>query len=121
MLRKDTIKYENIFYRYGTFRYSLLNEEKYLDDYVSKIDVAESIAKAIDDKFIPLPPLVDKEIKNWYQTHISILKSSKSMCEHYIQDLKKQIEDVSTALINDYGEDLDNLYQQFLEKYPYGF
>ena len=103
--RKDTKIYQCLVKTYCDARYCVERQQKEVDEDYIKIGRAK---KKFDT--LSLTPVMDEEIKEWYNGYTSILQMSVGMAESSLRRNKEEMESAGTTLVEDYEEDLDILY-----------
>ena len=109
MRRKDTKVYEGTVEKYCSTRHLVESNNKILK---SSYDDMESAKAAYD----ALPNKDNKEITTWYNSYVGMLKMSTGMTENLNKGYSEELEWLEGALVYDYEEDLDRLYDEWLVK-----
>lgn len=103
--RKDTKIYQCLVKTYCDARYCVEHRQKEIDEGYINIGKAKKKFDALN-----ITPVMDEEIKKWYDGYTSILQMSVGMAEDLLISNKEKMESAGTTLVEDYEEDLDILY-----------
>jgi len=109
MKRKDTKVYENTVENYCSTRYLIECRQKSIADSYEKIGRAKA-------KFDTIAIRDDEEIKKWYNCYTEMLRMNAGMTENLLEGEPEKLKHIASVLKEEYNEDVDKLYDEWLIK-----
>jgi hypothetical protein len=105
MKKKGTKLYQSLVDKYCDARHRFERRQSEVDGYNADIERAKN-------KFESLPVNLheDEDIKEWYNVYTSAFKSLIGMVEYGIRTDKEAMETSGDMLVDEYGDNLDELY-----------
>jgi hypothetical protein len=104
--RKDTKAYQECVYNYCNLRRRIELRQNDVDKYYKEIGKAKRT-------FDNLGTMVAEKVKEWYNFYTSMQQTAIGMIESNINYDKKRMAKYETTLVDEYEEDLDELYNNF--------
>ena len=106
MKRKDTKKYKELVDDYCESRMSLESNKETVEEMKANLEKEQ-------EAFDNLPNKDDKHIKSWFKTYTTATKLSVENLTNMIESVEEKINEQGKTLVEDYEEDLDQLYKEW--------